>query len=104
MKLDPIMGAGPARAFVLFRSGGRLDLLNPSFDCWTDEDLALNLARISRWGGASRWREPLSVAQHSLLVLQIREMEEVLTPRVGAEGIAARRFRGSPSAGTRSAH
>ena len=81
MKHDPIMSAGPARAFVLFRSGGRLDLLNPRFDCWTDEDLALNLARISRWGGASRWREPLSVAQHSLLVLQIREMEEVLTPR-----------------------
>ena len=32
-------------------------------------------------GSASRWHEPLSVAQHSLLVLQIREMEEVLTPR-----------------------
>ena len=81
MKHDPIMSRRPARAFVLFRSGGRLDLLNPRFDCWTDEDLALNLARISRWGGASRWHEPLSVAQHSLLVLQIREMEEVLTPR-----------------------
>ena len=81
MKHDPITNTGPARAFVLFRSGGRLDLLNPRFDCWTDEDLALNLARISRWGGATRWREPLSVAQHSLVVLQIREREEVLTPR-----------------------
>jgi hypothetical protein len=81
MKHDPIMSPRPVRAFVLFRSGGRLDLLNPRFDCWTDEDLAHNLARISRWGGASRWREPLSVAQHSLLVLQIREREEVLTPR-----------------------
>jgi len=75
------MGTRPARAFVLFRSGGRLDLLKPRFDCWTDEDLALNLARISRWGGASRWHEPLSVAQHSLLVLRIREMDEVLTAR-----------------------
>src|SRR5271157_5833145 len=81
MKHDPIMSRRPARAFVLFRSGGRLDLLNPRFDCWTDEDLALNLARISRWGGASRWHEPLSVAQHSLLVLQIREMEDVVAPR-----------------------
>jgi len=81
MKHDPIMSPRPVRAFVLFRSGGRLDLLNPRFDCWTDEDLAHNLARISRWGGASRWHEPLSVAQHSLLVLQIREREEVLTPR-----------------------
>src|SRR5271165_6077923 len=67
MKHDPIMSRRPARAFVLFRSGGRLDLLNPRFDCWTDEDLAHNLARISRWGGATRWHEPLSVAQHSRL-------------------------------------
>ena len=38
MKHDPIMSTGPARAFVLFRSGGRsFDLLNPRFDCWTDE-------------------------------------------------------------------
>ena len=40
MKPDPIISPGPARAFMLFRSGGRLDLLNPRFDCWTDEDLA----------------------------------------------------------------
>lgn len=81
MKHDPIHHAGPARAFVLFRSGRRLDLLNPRSDGWTDEDLAHNLARISRWGGATRWRQSLSVAQHSLLVLQIREIEEDLTPR-----------------------
>ena len=81
MKHDPITSTGQARAFMLFRSGGRLDLLNPRFDCWTDEDLAHNLARISRWGGATRWREPLSVAQHCLLVLQSREQDEVLTPR-----------------------
>src|SRR5271165_7183993 len=72
MKHDPIMSRRPARAFVLFRSGGRLDLLNARFDCWTDEDLALNLARISRWGGATRWCEPLSAAQHSLLVRRRR--------------------------------
>ena len=81
MKHDPNTSTGPARAFMLFRSGGRLDLLNPHFDCWTDEDLAHNLARISRWGGATRWHEPLSVAQHSLFVLRIREQDEVLTPR-----------------------
>ena len=81
MKHDPIHHAGPARAFVLFRSGRRLDLLNPRSDGWTDEDLAHNLARISRWGGATRWRQSLSVAQHSLLVLKNREIEEDLTPR-----------------------
>ena len=40
MKPDPIISPGPARAFMLFRSGGRLDLLNPRFDCWTDDDFA----------------------------------------------------------------
>jgi len=40
MEDDPIITTGPARAFVPFRSGGRLDLLNPRLDCWTDEDLA----------------------------------------------------------------
>jgi hypothetical protein len=71
---------GKPRAFVLLRSGRCVDLLSPSADSWTDEDLACNLARISRWGGASKWREPLSVAQHSLLVMRIREQEEVLAP------------------------
>ena len=91
MKHEPITSMGPARAFVLLRSGGRLDLLNPRFDCWTDEDLALNLARISRWGGATRWHEPLSVAQQSLLVLQIRGQDEVLIRR--RAGLSQRRFR-----------
>ncbi len=81
MKHDPITSDRPARAFSLLRSGRRIDLLNPRADCWTDEDLAHNLARIARWGGATRWYEPLSVAQHSLLVLQIREIEEYLSPR-----------------------
>ena len=31
---------GKPRAFVLFRSGRRVDLLNPCADSWTDEDLA----------------------------------------------------------------
>ncbi len=38
MKHDPIMSPRPVRAFVLFRSGGWLDLINPRSDCWTDED------------------------------------------------------------------
>jgi uncharacterized protein len=69
------------RAFVLLRSGLRLDLLNPDPHAWTDEDLAAGLARTLRWGGASRWAHPLSVAQHSLTVLAIREAEELLSAR-----------------------
>ena len=61
------------RAFILLRSGRKLDLLNPDPQAWTNEDLAIGLSRTYRWGGHSRWPLPLSVAQHSLLVLAIHE-------------------------------
>jgi len=63
--------ARPARAWMRLPSGRRLDLINPSPDAWTDEDLAVRLARTFRWGGESRWPRPLSVAQHSIAVLQL---------------------------------
>lgn len=63
----------PDRAFILLRSGRKLDLLNPDPHAWTDDDLATGLSRTYRWGGHSRWPLPLSVAQHSLLVLAIHE-------------------------------
>ncbi|MTW01402.1 phosphohydrolase [Duganella ginsengisoli] len=53
-------------------SGKRLDLLDPTPFDWDDADLALGLARTYRWGGHSAWPLPLSVAQHSLTVLQLR--------------------------------
>ena len=62
------------RAWVLLKSGRRLDLLNLDPYGWTDEDLATGLARTYRWGGHSKWELPLSVAQHSLTVLCIRQM------------------------------
>ena len=60
------------RAWVLLPSGKRLDLLDPTPFDWDDADLGLGLARTYRWGGHSAWPLPLSVAQHSLLVLAIR--------------------------------
>ena len=76
------LGAEP-RAFVLLKSRRRLDLLNPDPDAWTDDDLAAGLSRTMRWGGASQWEHPLSVAQHSLTVLAIREAEGPLTAGQG---------------------
>lgn len=58
----------PARAWMRLPSGRRLDLMSPAPDGWTDEDLAIRLARTFRWGGESKWPRPLSVAQHSLTV------------------------------------
>jgi uncharacterized protein len=63
-----------ARAWVRLLSGKRLDLLNPTPLDWEDEDLAVGLARTYRWGGHSAWPLPLSVAQHSLFVLQLRRI------------------------------
>lgn len=60
------------RAWMRLPSGRRLDLINPDPLGWLDSDLALRLARTYRWGGESCWPMPLSVAQHSLLVLEIR--------------------------------
>lgn len=64
------------RAWVRLGSGRRLDLLNLQPDAWSDEDLATGLAQTYRWGGHSTWPLPLSVAQHSLTVLAIRQRQE----------------------------
>jgi hypothetical protein len=54
-------------------SGKRLDLLDPTPFDWDDADLALGLARTYRWGGHSAWPLPLSVAQHSITVMLLRQ-------------------------------
>jgi uncharacterized protein len=66
------MAEPPRRAWVLLKSGRRINLLQPAAGDWEDEDLALGLARTYRWGGHSAWELPLSVAQHSLSVLALR--------------------------------
>lgn len=63
----------PTRAWVLLKSGRRINLLDPQPEDWDDRDLAIALSRTYRWGGHSRWELPLSVAQHSLLVLVLRQ-------------------------------
>ena len=76
------MTPAAARAWVRLPSGRRLDLINPDPCAWLDSDLALRLARTYRWGGESSWPLPLSVAQHSLLVLALRRQwsDTPLTP------------------------
>jgi hypothetical protein len=71
----------PRPAWMLLQSGRRLDLLDPDPEAWTDEDLAIGLSRTYRWGGYSAWELPLSVAQHSLAVLALRERNGELIPR-----------------------
>ena len=70
------------RPIVLLPSGSIIDLAAPLASSWTDADLAIGLARTYRWGGHSAWKRPLSVAQHSLTVLAIREHDAKLDPRL----------------------
>lgn len=73
---------GPHRAWMRLPSGAHLDLINPDPQAWSDSDLAVRLSRTYRWGGESAWPIPLSVAQHSLLVLELRRQASptLLTP------------------------
>ncbi len=60
-----------ARAWQRMLSGRRLDLLEPSpFDVEI-EDIAQGLSRVARWNGQTSGEYAFSVAQHSLLVLDI---------------------------------
>ena len=59
------------RAWQRMISGRRLDLLDPSpFDVEI-EDIAHGLARVARWNGQTHGDHAFSVAEHSVVVLQI---------------------------------
>lgn len=76
MTPTPTQSDMPHRALVLLPSGNVTDLAVPDPYSWRDADLATGLSRTFRWGGHSAWLRPLSVAQHSLTVLAIREMTD----------------------------
>lgn len=77
----------PERAWVRLQSGRRLNLLEPDPTSWTQRDLAIGLARTYRWGGHSCWSRPLSVAQHSLLVLAPRQRASLDRPLSQGEAL-----------------
>lgn len=59
------------RAWQRMLSGRRLDLLHPSPLDVEIADIAHGLARVARWNGQTLGEHAFSVAQHSLLVLDI---------------------------------
>ncbi len=77
----------PDRAWVRLDSGRRLDLLDPQPDAWDDRDLAVALSRTYRWGGHSKFDAPLSVAQHSLTVLTLRQQMQPHQPLTPSEAL-----------------
>lgn len=59
------------RAWQRMLSGRRLDILNPSPLDVEIEDITHGLARVARWNGQTIGKHAFSVAQHSLLVLDL---------------------------------
>lgn len=61
------------RAWQRMLSGRRLDILAPSPLDIEIEDIALGLARVARWNGQTHGEHAYSVAQHSILVVDLLE-------------------------------
>ena len=60
-----------ARAWQRMLSGRRLDLLDPTPMDIEIEDIAHGLSFVARWNGQTAGEWPYSVAEHSLLVLDL---------------------------------
>jgi 5'-deoxynucleotidase YfbR-like HD superfamily hydrolase len=69
-----------ARAWQRMLSGRRLDLLDPTPVDIEIEDIAHGLAFVARWNGQTRGDWPYSVAEHSLLVVDLFARMEPLQP------------------------
>ncbi|MCP8885016.1 HD family hydrolase [Devosia sp. XJ19-1] len=65
------MSRQSARAWQRMLSGRRLDILDPSPVDVELSDIAHGLARVARWNGQTQGDYPFSVAQHSVLVLEL---------------------------------
>jgi len=65
------MARAQNRAWQRMLSGRRLDILDPSPLDVELSDIAHGLARVARWNGQTQGDYPFSVAQHSVLVLEI---------------------------------
>lgn len=81
------------RAWQRMLSGRRLDLLDPSPNDIAIEDIAHGLARVARWNGQTHGPHAFSVAQHSVLVVEI---VTALEPRLSREARLAALLHDAP--------
>lgn len=81
------MGGQPGAAWQRMLSGRRLNLLDPSPLDIEIEDISQGLSKVARWNGQTHGDHAFSVAQHSLLVLDLLDQESGPYPnniRLGA--------------------
>src|SRR3546814_16306638 len=71
----------PPRAWQRMLSGRRLDILDPSPLDVEIEDVALGLSRVARWNGQTVGDHAFTVAQHSVLVLDLLDAANREAPR-----------------------
>jgi hypothetical protein len=66
----------PDRAWQRMLSGRRLNLVDPSPLDIEIDDIALGLSRVARWNGQTKGDHAFSVAQHSVLVMDLLSHRE----------------------------
>ena len=66
-----------SRSWQRMLSGRRLNLIDPSPLDIEIEDIAKGISRIARWNGQTIGENPLSVAQHSVIVSEIFEQTNI---------------------------
>ena len=75
MKINNQLNIKQQRAWQRMLSGRKLDILSPSPLDIEIEDICLGLSRVTRWNGQTTGKHAYSVAQHSVVVEEIFNLE-----------------------------
>lgn len=75
MKINNQLNIKQQRAWQRMLSGRKLDILSPSPLDIEIEDISLGLSRVTRWNGQTTGKHAYSVAQHSVIVEEVFNLE-----------------------------
>ena len=65
-----------SRSWQRMLSGRRLNIIDPSPLDIEIDDIARGIGRVARWNGQTQGKNPISVAQHSVIVVEILKLQE----------------------------
>tara|TARA_E500000081_G_C5974135_1_gene279486 strand:+ start:37 stop:639 length:603 start_codon:yes stop_codon:yes gene_type:complete len=75
LKINNQLNIKQQRAWQRMLSGRKLDILSPSPLDIEIEDISLGLSRVTRWNGQTTGKHAYSVAQHSVIVEEVFNLE-----------------------------